>query len=350
MKKTLLSIFLMLFIVSIGYLPICFAQDYTTWALPEGATKRLGKGSIRDLQFNPVGSCLAVASTIGIWMYDAHTYQEMALLTAGTGNLEIAKLAFSPNGNTLAGAFGGTIYLWDSITSELKKTLNVHKNGTSSLAFSSDGKTLASASFDEKIYLLNSETGAHLRTLTGHENINPNLGIGPSVVFSPNGHILVSGSEDGTIRLWDTATGELLKTIDAHSQPVYTVAFSPDGLTMASGSKDRTVRLWDTTIGELQKTLIGHSRRINKVLFSPDGQTLISTGWDGTVRLWNTVTGKLRYRKHIETRVNLIDDLAISPDGQTLTCESDEVIYLWESNTSSNWQTHKNYFRSYVVY
>ena len=98
---------------------------------------------------------------------------------------------------------------------------------------------------------------------------------------------------------------ELLKTIDAHSQPVYT--FSPDGLTMASGSKDRTVRLWDTTIGELQKTLIGHSRRINKVLFSPDGQTLISTGWDGTVRLWDTVTGKLRYRKHIETRVNLID-------------------------------------------
>ena len=73
MKKTLLFIFLILLIVSIVYLPICFARDYTTWGLPEGAKVRLGKGRIRDIQFNPDSSQIAVASSIGIWFYDAKT-------------------------------------------------------------------------------------------------------------------------------------------------------------------------------------------------------------------------------------------------------------------------------------
>ena len=95
-------------------LPSTFAQDYTQWSLPEGATARLGKGSINEIQYSPDGTRLAVASSIGIWLYDAQTYQEVALLTGHTG--WVNSVSFSPDGRTLAsGSDDKTIRLWDTM-------------------------------------------------------------------------------------------------------------------------------------------------------------------------------------------------------------------------------------------
>jgi WD40 repeat protein len=105
------------------------------------------------------------------------------------------------------------------------------------------------------------------------------------VAFSPDGKTIASASYDNTVRLWNQQ-GQLLKTLNGHSDAVIGVAFSPDGKTIASASYDNTVRLWNQQ-GQLLNTLNGHSDAVIGVAFSPDGKTIASASWDKTVRLWN---------------------------------------------------------------
>ena len=131
------------------------AQHYTQWRLPEGAKARLGKGSITgDIVYSPDGTRLAVASSIGIWLYDAQTYQEVALLTGHTA--DVMSVAFSPDGKTLASGADwpdNTVRLWDAVTGQHKRTLTGHTHFVNSVAFSPDGKTLASGSRDGTVLL-----------------------------------------------------------------------------------------------------------------------------------------------------------------------------------------------------
>lgn len=175
-------------------------QDYTQWHLPEGAKARLGKGYVRDVVYSPDGNSIAVASSIGIWLYDAQTYQEVFLLTG-------------------------------------------HRSGVNSVSFSSDGQTLASGGgfLDQTIRLWDVSTGEqkHKHRFIGHR------GDVLSVSFSPDGQTLASAGHD--IRLWDVSIGKLKHELKGHKRMVYSVSFSPDGQTLASGSDDGTVLLWDLT-------------------------------------------------------------------------------------------------------
>jgi WD40 repeat protein len=110
-----------------------------------------------------------------------------------------------------------------------------------------------------------------------------------SVAFSPDGGTLASGSWDSTIILWDLATGQPIGgPLEGHSSLVSSVAFSPDGGTLASGSWDDTIILWDLATGQpIGGPLEGHSSLVSSVAFSPDGETLASGSWDNTVILWD---------------------------------------------------------------
>ena len=178
------------------------------WHLPEGARVRLGKGKLSgNIAYSPDGTRLAVASAIGIWLYDTSTHQEVDLLTGHTA--EVESVSFSPDGRTIASGSGDTtIRLWDAATGAHNKTLTGHDASVNSIAFSPDGRTLASGAVwpDNSVRLWDAVTGAHSRTLTGHtEQIE-------SVAFSPDGRTLASGSGH-IIHLWDAGTGTLNRTL-----------------------------------------------------------------------------------------------------------------------------------------
>ena len=284
MKNTFVSIFLLLLLTSTPYLPNVFAQDYTKWSLPEGAKVRLGKGSISEIAYSPDGTRLAVASSIGIWIYNAETGEEFDLLTG-------------------------------------------HTSGVNSVAFSSDGNTLASGSRDTTIRLWDINTGRPLRTLTGHT-----LWVN-SVAFSPDGNTLASGSADGTIRLWNSTTGENIVTLEGHTEGVTSVAFSVDGRTLASGSFDDTVRLWNPTTGAHLATFSGHKGDVNAIAFSPDGITLASGSSDSTILLWELTRAPSQNRLDVngDGIVNFLDLTVVASrfgqTGQNLAdVNSDKVV------------------------
>ena len=181
-----------------------FATDYTRWGLPKDAKAHLGKGWISgNIAYSPDGTQLAVASSIGIWLYDTTPHQ-----VENSRNKEVA-------------------------------LLTGHRDDVKSVAYSPEGGTIASGSADTTVRLWDAVTGQQKATLTGHTD--PVF----SVAFSPDGGTIASGSDDTTLRLWDAITGQQKAILTGHTGGVSSVAYSPGGGTLASGSWDNTVRLWD---------------------------------------------------------------------------------------------------------
>jgi WD40 repeat protein len=191
--------------------------------------------------------------------------------------------------------------LWNSDGS-LITSLEGHTNRVSSISFSSDGKTIATASDDQTVKLWKYD-GTLLKTLNHSDKVN-------SVGFSPDGKTVASGSDDRTIKLW-TNDGTLLKTLN-NTDKVNSISFSPDGKTIATASDDRTVKLWKYN-GVLLKTL-NHSDKVNSVSFSPDGKTIASAGNDGTVKAWTSDGIEIKSIKGSRELVSL----DFSPVSQTL--------------------------------
>ncbi|BBD61387.1 protein kinase [Nostoc sp. HK-01] len=250
----------------------------------------------------------------------------------------VDSVAFSPDGNTLAsGSYDKTIKLWNLTTGEQIRTFSGHFHTVISVVFSPDGKTLASGSWDETIKLWNLATGEQIHTLKEHSDIVM------SVAFSPDGNTLASGSSDTTIKLWNLATGEQIRTFSGHFNRVYSVAISPDGKTLASGSRyDGTIKLWNLATGKQIRTLKGHSDTIWSVAISPDGKTFASGSEDKTIKLWNLATGE--EIRTLTGHSNYVYSVSFSPDGNILASGSrDNTIKLWNLATGEQIRTLKGH-------
>ena len=176
------------------------------------------------------------------------------------------------------------------------RTCNGHSEWLNSIAFSADGRTLASGSADRTVKLWDVGNGSCIRTCIGHSNAVWSVAWYP-IPPTPRGlggegGIVVSGSFDQTVRLWDSRTGQSLKTFTGYTNWVRSVVFSNDCQTLVSGHTDHQVRIWDYSSGKCCQTLSGHKAQVCAAALSIDGNILASGSYDQTIKLWDISKGK----------------------------------------------------------
>ncbi len=239
----------------------------------------------------------------------------------------ILSVAFSPNGKLLASSDAdGEICLWQVADGKQLLICKEEQNHwVWSVCFSPDSQILASSSEDTMIRLWDTNTGECLQELAGHTHWTF------AVAFSPDGKYIASSSEDQTIKIWDISTGECLTTLTGHTEGVRSITFSVNGEWLASASSDQTIRLWNVETAACRHVLTGHRSMIRSIAFSPDQQWLASCSDDQTIRLWNIETGTCERVFTCESRSWSV---AFSPNSQfLLTGSDDQRLRLWEIHT-----------------
>lgn len=345
--------------------PELSVSAYTRWKLPEGAIVRLGKGGITAIHVSPAGSRFAVATTLGIWLCDAQTGTDIALLTGH--RTRINAIAFSPDGRTLvSGDAGGEIRRWQAATGALLETFS-EVGPVVSLVFSDDG-TKVTAAFSEagsespgalrQWKLRGWEQGIRLhqtlpKTVVIHrENTSKRILGEPVMALSPAALVLVTATrvmrqrhQRFPIRIWDGRTGRLSATLTGHTRWIRALSLSPDGDVLASGDESKTIHLWDVKGGTRLATFKVPTGGIYALAFSPNGNLLASGHADGTIRLWDATKTEERWWDAIGQYLpSLILNghkakvtcLAFSPDGKTLISGSrDGTLRGWETLSGS---------------
>jgi WD40 repeat protein len=309
-----------------------------------------GATQVQSLAFSPDGRLLASGGCANpdpaaerctegvIRLWDVATGREVEALHGHTH--EVSSVAFSPDGRVLAsGSCGkvlpgsvscaqGEIRLWDVLRGEEMAAGRGHTNEVLTLAFSPDSQSLVSCGASGTITLWDLTT----RPLVG-KPLGGDAGAVNSVAFSPDGQMLAAGGADGAITLWDVATRQLVgDLLSGGAGEVYGIAFSPHGQSLAAGAADGTITLWDVTTREpLGNPLGGHAGAVNSVAFSSDGNTLASGGDDSKAVLWD-VGQDSQLGSSLPGSLATVGSVAFSPDGGLLAWGSDNgVIVLWDT-------------------
>ncbi|HEY6791329.1 MAG TPA: NB-ARC domain-containing protein, partial [Trebonia sp.] len=260
------------------------------------------------------------------------------VLAAHTGSVNA--VAFSPDGRRLASAEGGSkVRLWDPNTGQLTATLDSQAGPVYAVAFSPDGRLLAAGAYRGMVRLWDPDTGQLTASLAGH------VGCVHAVAFSSDGRHLASGDDDA-VRLWDPDTGQPAAAL-ADGSPVNTVAFSPDGRLLASGHDDGKVRLWKPDTGRLTATLQGLGA-VTSVAFSPDGRHLASADDFSWVRLWDLATASVA--ASLTDHHGPVKAAAFSPDGRLLASGGfDNTVRLWDPDTGELTSTRRGHADAVVT-
>ena len=333
--------------------------NYSRWKLPEKAKIRLGKGNIsfregdltkigkkRSYHFTPDSSQFLVMTSVGIWSYDVLTGKEL-LLSKGPG-VGTYHIVLSPDLRTYAVTPNHKIELWDIRSDKLITTLEGHDRSITSVAFSPDGKMLASSDSDGIIRIWEIENGSHRVISTPHKIVE-------NLMFSPDGNTLVSSRHED-VRLWDTTTGKFRFALE-ETDGVNQILYNSNGRNLFGvGRSD--VRFWDSDTGKINFILEIDSHYQHpfdtRSALSPDGKTFAIGGKNAyTVELWDTQTGLLKSTlaedqgnknipvitvgksKKIDNPTNVVNSLAFSPDGRILAVGSDNEIVLWDHDTET---------------
>jgi WD40 repeat protein/tetratricopeptide (TPR) repeat protein len=239
----------------------------------------------------------------------------------------VTSVAYSPDGRRLAsGSRDGTARVWDALTGAELLALKGHTGYVTSVAYSPDGRRLASGGNDGTVRVWDARTGTELLALKGL------AGGVSSVAYSPDGRQLASGGYDKTVRVWDALTGAELLALTGHTGGVSSVAYSPDGRRLASGGSDKTVRVWDALTGAELLALTGQTQQVSSIAYSPEGQRLASAGSDGTVRVWDARTGAELLT--LWGSPGFATSVAYSPDGRRLASGgAGGTVRVWDART-----------------
>ncbi len=275
---------------------------------------------VKHVTFSPDGKLLAVGTTIGIWLYDAETFEVIRFINTDSW---ADRLIFAPDGRQLFARVGITaIAMWEIANGKLVHWIDL---GDTVKAYRIGDVPLVAISGDKpQVELRNMQNGTLVKAQSGFADAVF------VAAFSPDGSLLAVGLRDQTIQVWDIQTDAVLSIPTGHGSLIECLAFTPDGRFLASGAIDKTVRLWDTRTGKPVHIMEGHLATVSSLAFSPDGKTLASGAQDRTIKLWDVETGSLIHT--LADSISFVETLAFTPDGKVLASSGrfDETVQLWD--------------------
>ena len=294
-------------------------------------------GAITRIAYSPDGNTIATASGDGtMHWWDAHTGEKRKTFIGHTPH----SVMYSPDGKTLLIVIGKEVQLRDAATDEYLYTLKGNSYDIEHIVFSPKGEIIAISTVVGTLGLWDASTGKNIKTLIRNEdivNFDPHVNRLP--VFSPDGKMIAIIQGKETVGIWNTSTGEHISTLTGHEGPLNSPVFSPDGKTIVTKTfvrfgKGGTVRLWDVDIGE-KIMEYENPGDYPKFVYSPDGKTLSTNNSDNSVRLWDTTTGE---NKNILTgHTDSVYTLMYAQDGKTLVTHSkDYSVRIWDTTTGEN--------------
>ena len=311
------------------------------WDMQTGRLVRTLLGhadAVYGLAYNSDGSRLATASwdgTVKVW----NTPDGREKLTCCGHNEAVLRVVFSPNDRLLVSLSSHAVKVWDAAAgTELRTLGSVGGLNRYGLAISPDGCHVAVSTHDPAVTIWNLATGEEVQVCQGHTSVIKN------VAFSPDGKWVASGagdiarSEPGEVKVWEWETGHELLELRGHTDPIYGVAFSPDGQRLVSASQDHTVKVWDLSTGRETLTLRAFADSVRAVAFSPNGFHLATACVDGSITVWDATPWDGEKPPYLLRSLNgheaTVFHTAFYPDGLRLAGLSDnEIIRTWNVNT-----------------
>jgi WD40 repeat protein/tRNA A-37 threonylcarbamoyl transferase component Bud32 len=321
---------------------------------------------------------LLVLGTDSRYLYDVKFSPDGQLIVAASGRIAGERVKVIQDGrggstrSRTKSVAGGQLNVWDAATGNRIRILDGHGGHITSLAFSSDGTWMASASVDNTIILWNILDGKSIATLRGHDKPIS------KVLFHPDGRCISASNEEGTIKFWNASTGaellniqeeglqaialspdgrqlavvsdklrlrdarngQVVATLRDSPQRATSIAFSPDGQVVAVSDGEGRILLLEVGTGHLTLSLLAHITHVNSVCFSPDGRYLASAGSDGLVKIFHVKNGRefLVLRGHDLQNNQEVRSVAFSSDGTRLVSgDAGGSVLVWNASQSREW-------------